>query len=178
MNYRRLSVYVLKKIAIENWDNLSILQEVYAALASRKTPLGEQLCEMVAVQVKHITEQSLSPKASEPASVVSVHRCETCHKGLRVQLDRAFAQGFSCPNCGTRYITQIKRDEERCPYKILGVEEGVPQAEIVHAYRLRIKEYHVDRLQGMAPALYAFAEEALKQINLAFERLKQPKKSS
>ncbi len=171
MDYSRWSVYDLKEEVLRHWDDLGVLQQAHAALLARKTQLGLQLYEFVTAQIAFLARRPRS-ESSEASLDVRVHHCTACHKPLRVQLVRAFTQGFSCPRCGTRHIGQIKREEERCPYRILGIEEDASSAEILRAYRRRMQEYHVDRLQGMAPDLYALAEEALKQINLAFEKLR------
>jgi DnaJ-class molecular chaperone len=54
---------------------------------------------------------------------------------------------------------------QQTPHQILGVEEGVTEAELKRAYRAKVMAYHPDRLD---PFLRTQAEDVLKVINAAY----------
>ena len=60
----------------------------------------------------------------------------------------------------------------KAAYKILGVPVTSSAEEIVSAYRNMAKMYHPDRLANLAPEFIELAEERMKEINAAYERLK------
>ena len=57
------------------------------------------------------------------------------------------------------------------PYEVLGVPQGASQDEIKTAWRRLAKQYHPDRAAGLGPELKALAEQRMKEINAAYERL-------
>ncbi len=61
-------------------------------------------------------------------------------------------------------------------YKTLGVSVDATHEQIVHAYRELVKQYHPDKLQDNP--LKHLAEEKLKEINAAYEILKDPGRRS
>ena len=56
-------------------------------------------------------------------------------------------------------------------YAILGVSRSASQDDIKAAYRLRMKEYHPDKVAHLGPELRALAERKAKEINEAYETL-------
>ncbi|MEI7819830.1 MAG: J domain-containing protein [Verrucomicrobiota bacterium] len=61
-------------------------------------------------------------------------------------------------------------DEISTCYRILDLEPGASLEEVKRSYRELVKVWHPDRFRG-DPKLQAKAEEKLKRINLAYERL-------
>jgi DnaJ-domain-containing protein 1 len=59
--------------------------------------------------------------------------------------------------------------EEDTPYKVLDISLNASRAEVLEAYRQKVRLYHPDRLSGLAPELRQLAEERMKAINAAFE---------
>lgn len=57
------------------------------------------------------------------------------------------------------------------PYHVLGVKSSAGAEEIKDAYRLRMAEYHPDKVSHLGPELRALAEKKAKAIQRAFERL-------
>ncbi len=60
------------------------------------------------------------------------------------------------------------------PYEVLGVNQNATQDEIKEAYRKLVKKYHPDQYKGTA--FEAEANEKLKQINEAYDMLKNGKR--
>jgi hypothetical protein len=61
----------------------------------------------------------------------------------------------------------------RSAYEMLGVPVTASAEQIVSAYRNMAKMYHPDRLANLAPEFIELAEERMKEINVAYERLKR-----
>jgi len=57
--------------------------------------------------------------------------------------------------------------------KILGVGDNSSEAEISAAYRRLAQMYHPDKVAGLAPEFQALADKRMKEINAAYEVLKQ-----
>ena len=55
-------------------------------------------------------------------------------------------------------------------WRVLDVESSAGKDEIVLNYRRKIKQYHPDRLAGLAPELLELAEERTKALNAAYEQ--------
>jgi len=62
------------------------------------------------------------------------------------------------------------------PYRVFGLTSEASDAEIELAYRRLISQYHPDRLAGAAPELQAQAEAKAREINTAYDRIKQLRK--
>jgi curved DNA-binding protein CbpA len=61
------------------------------------------------------------------------------------------------------------------PYSVLGVSPTATQAEITHAYRRQLRDYHPDRRSGTANS---GADERLRQILAAYALLRDPHRRS
>ena len=61
----------------------------------------------------------------------------------------------------------------RSPHELLGVESGASQEEISSAYRKLVQQYHPDRVADLGPELREVAEQRMKEINAAYQELKQ-----
>lgn len=68
------------------------------------------------------------------------------------------------------------RSPVQAPWRVLGVTEDAPDAEIEQAYRRLISQYHPDKLVGAAPELQREAEARAREINAAYDRIKQLRK--
>jgi DnaJ-class molecular chaperone len=53
------------------------------------------------------------------------------------------------------------------------VGDDASEAEISAAYRRLAQMYHPDKVAGLAPEFQALADERMKEINAAYEVLKQ-----
>ena len=62
-------------------------------------------------------------------------------------------------------------DEDDDPYRVLGVKSMASAEEIKAAYRLRIAEYHPDKVAHLGPELRTLADKKTKAIQRAYERL-------
>jgi DnaJ like chaperone protein len=66
--------------------------------------------------------------------------------------------------------------EKRQWYETLDVDQTATMEEIKAAYRTKIKQYHPDRVENLAPELKALAQNRTQEINTAYEiarRLRQ-----
>ncbi|CAN5321069.1 hypothetical protein BH10ACI2_BH10ACI2_07520 [soil metagenome] len=74
----------------------------------------------------------------------------------------------------SRSSNKISSDTSKAQsaYQTLGVEIGSSWEAITAAYRRMAKMYHPDRLAGLAPEFVALAEERMKDINIAYQTLK------
>ena len=58
-------------------------------------------------------------------------------------------------------------------YEAFGLSQGASQAEINSAYHRLVQKYHPDKVADMAPELRDLAEQRMKELNAAYEQLKQ-----
>lgn len=62
---------------------------------------------------------------------------------------------------------------QNSPYEVLGLPTNATQEEIEKAYRVKIKEYHPDRVHGLGEELQKIAREKTQEINAAYQKLKR-----
>ena len=62
------------------------------------------------------------------------------------------------------------------PYRVFELTAEASDAEIEQAYRRLISQYHPDRLAGAAPELRQQAETRARELNAAYDRIKQLRK--
>lgn len=62
------------------------------------------------------------------------------------------------------------------PYRVFGLDAEASDAEVEQAYRRLISQYHPDRLQGAAPELQRQAEAKARELNDAYDRIRQLRK--
>ena len=63
------------------------------------------------------------------------------------------------------------------PYRVFGLTRDATDAEIDLAYRRMISQYHPDRYADAAPELRTQAEAKAREINAAYDRIQQLRKS-
>ena len=80
------------------------------------------------------------------------------------------SEGKLCCNCGEPLNGQGIGDY----FHILGVRTDATPEEIRVGFMSRLKEYHPDRVAHLGPKLREVAEKEIKQINLAYETLRDP----
>lgn len=56
-------------------------------------------------------------------------------------------------------------------YQIIDIERTATSKEITSAWRMKVKQYHPDRMEGLAPEIIASAQHRLSLINEAYETL-------
>jgi len=119
-----------------------------------------------------------------------IFRCPSCNQKLRVPLPLPKVIG-KCKNChiqfqvssddsGNLYIFQFNGTNpypqeltiDDC-FPILQVNRTASHKEIKTAYRKRMLEYHPDKVSKLGEELKVLAEKKAKQINSAFEILKE-----
>lgn len=62
------------------------------------------------------------------------------------------------------------------PYRVFNLTDEASDAEIDQAYRRLISQYHPDRFTGAAPELREQAEAKAREINGAYDRIRQLRK--
>jgi preprotein translocase subunit Sec63 len=70
---------------------------------------------------------------------------------------------------------KLHRDD---PYGVLGLTDEASDAEIDLAYRRLISQYHPDRMAGTADELRRQAETKAREINAAYDRIKNLRRRS
>lgn len=68
-------------------------------------------------------------------------------------------------------------NNQKDPYKVLGITEDATDDEVRRAYRRMAMKYHPDRVAGMSEELQRNAAEQMKEINTAYEAIKQQRPS-
>jgi hypothetical protein len=76
-------------------------------------------------------------------------------------------------NESTHHSDEVREDAEVRPefYEVLGVAFGCNERELKAAWRNKTKQWHPDRLEGMAPELVEHANSELARINVAYHEL-------
>lgn len=67
------------------------------------------------------------------------------------------------------------KTQHRDPYEILGLSRDASPAEIKKRYRELMTQYHPDKAAQTTPEIQKLAEERVKEINWAYERLRTGK---
>ena len=63
------------------------------------------------------------------------------------------------------------------PYRVLGIDSSATDEEVKKAYRKMAMKYHPDRVAGMSEEMQRNAAEQMKEINEAYEVIKQRRAS-
>jgi hypothetical protein len=119
------------------------------------------------------TRVSLLPNEAQGAGESDIKRCA----GWRPADDRrvcphcrCLSEGMYCCSCGK----PMRWPGGGNYLEILGVTPEASVQDIRVAFMTRCKEYHPDRVAHLGKRLRLAAEEEFKQINLAYEVLKDP----
>ena len=64
-------------------------------------------------------------------------------------------------------------EDEQNPYTILNIGRNATRDELISAYRRLVKMYHPDKVAGLAPEYREIAERKMKNINSAYQKLKE-----
>ena len=66
---------------------------------------------------------------------------------------------------------------QKDPYRVLGIDSSATDEEVKRAYRRMAMKYHPDRVAGMSEELQRNAAEQMKEINQAYEVIKDRRAS-
>jgi hypothetical protein len=83
-----------------------------------------------------------------------------------------FTQGGYGPSSQEQPRRPAAALEEKSPFVILGVTPNASPEEITQAYRQMAKQYHPDRVAHLGPEFQGLAEERMKEINAAYDKLR------
>ena len=86
---------------------------------------------------------------------------------------QSFRQEYWRPTGSHQHDTPFINPRIKAAFEILGVSATSSAEQIVSAYRNMAKMYHPDRLANLAPEFIELAEERMKEINAAYETLKE-----
>ncbi|MGC2235440.1 MAG: DUF4236 domain-containing protein [Pyrinomonadaceae bacterium] len=75
----------------------------------------------------------------------------------------------------TKQTTPIVDETVRLAHEVLEIRVGATKEQIIAAYREQVKSYHPDKVVQTSPKIAKLAEEKMKEINLAYQTLKQHK---
>ncbi len=151
---------------------------------------------------KEETDKATNKKSEEPrkssqenkANDSKIIRCPYCKKKIRIRIPVRNRNG-KCPACSGSFTIKednrgkIKVDKKESTYKktstssresfsiddnykILGVTAASTPDEVRTAYKMKIREYHPDRVAGLGEKLKKMADEESKKINKAYSELK------
>jgi DnaJ-class molecular chaperone len=67
---------------------------------------------------------------------------------------------------------QAKPVSPKGPYEILGIRPGATLDEVTQAYRQEAQRNHPDKVATMAPEFRELAEKRMKEINAAYQELR------
>jgi hypothetical protein len=78
---------------------------------------------------------------------------------------------FGTNDDSSRVISDTKNTEPTEEYykTILGIHGSVDSDNIKRMYRIRVSEYHPDKVMHLGPKLKSVAEEEIRKINEAYE---------
>jgi hypothetical protein len=82
------------------------------------------------------------------------------------------SEGAICCHCGAR----LGEEADENFFEMLGVNLGASEDDIHVAFKTRLKEYHPDRVAHLGQKIRDVAEREIKQINLAYETLRDAEK--
>jgi hypothetical protein len=63
------------------------------------------------------------------------------------------------------------------PWQVLGVPAHCSEADLIRGFRLRVAENHPDQFAKASPAIRAFADDQMKQINGAYQQIREMRRA-
>ena len=73
--------------------------------------------------------------------------------------------------------SNASRTYDKDPYRVLGIDSSATDDEVRKAYRKMAMKYHPDRVAGMSEEMQRNAAEQMKEINQAYEVIKERRSS-
>ena len=86
---------------------------------------------------------------------------------------RHVASNYSYNNSGNYSNSSSSQSYQKDPYKVLGIEKNATNEEVKKAYRRLAMKYHPDKVEGMGEEVKKNAEAQFREINEAYETIKQ-----
>lgn len=115
------------------------------------------------VNMLRLIAQYLGISASDYTSIFERH----------VGYEDAGYSGGRSSNSGSSRSSGYSKD----PYRVLGIDSSATDDEVKKAYRRMAMKYHPDRVAGMSEEMQRNAAEQMKEINEAYDVIKQRRAS-
>lgn len=84
-----------------------------------------------------------------------------------------YSYGRGHSNSGSYSNNGSSQSYPKDPYKVLGIEKSATNEEVKKAYRRLAMKYHPDKVEGMGEEVKKNAEAQFREINEAYETIKQ-----
>ena len=91
--------------------------------------------------------------------------------------ERHVGYGDSSYSDGSSSSRSSNTSYSKDPYRVLGIDSSATDDEVKKAYRRMAMKYHPDRVAGMSEEMQRNAAEQMKEINQAYEVIKQRRAS-
>jgi hypothetical protein len=121
-----------------------------------------QYGELVLTSSRGVNIQLNASNAQESFAFVN------CWRALQSKLGKAEANKSTPPK-----VPDISSTPSEQAFKVLGLDANASAADISAAYHRLAQMYHPDKVSGLAPEFHVLADQRMKEINLAYEALKQ-----
>lgn len=152
--------------------------------------------ELTPTKSRNYNQQSYYDNQNSYQQDYKILTCLKCAKPIKIPSPPSLSNIYKCPHCKGRYQPQIDmngeyifylleennqynyqqnsgEDEVQKALKVLGLNSTVSSSEIKKAYRKLMRDYHPDKVSTLGEALQKLAEEKSKEINSAYDLLKE-----
>jgi DnaJ-domain-containing protein 1 len=164
-----LGLYFLSTICSQG----VLLNEICVEMKKRLSSL-EDSCKQAKDLVKEFHDKKLDKAINEGASFDDAKKDMYEDLNQKVDYDSNMGGDFNQEtddNPNEESSTKSSTDDQQSPYDVLGISEKASIPEIKAAYRNMCLKYHPDRTGGLGEKLRKLAEEEMKKINRAYEKI-------
>ena len=123
-------------------------------------------------RVLHQISQHLGVAASDYRSIYERHVGRTYSNSSRY-----YSGSGSGYQSHSRSRASTAESYDKDPYRVLGIDSSATDDEVRKAYRRMAMKYHPDRVAGMSKEMQRNATEQMKEINRAYDVIKQRRDS-
>ena len=183
---RRSELDYVKRFLLKNYgeEHGKEMLQVLKQMVEQDIPL-EQVCAQIKVNTDYSTRYHMvdflfgigAADGVFQQSELAILRLIANYLGISQSdyvsiYERHVGSGYSrSSHSGNQSYGQSSNKKD--PYKVLGITSDATDDEVRKAYRRMAMKYHPDRVAGMSEELQRNAAEQMKEINSAFETIKQ-----